>query len=291
MTRKPDLTCAVCAKPMWGTNGALPQGQATCQPCRRSLRPKLQSKQCERCGANFKPDVAATRFCSRRCHNPPRSCEVCNGEYRASYYEQRTCGRYCGAILRGCAIECSVIWRTCQCGAEYSKPGRHCQSAVVHLEATRPPLLPQECDGCGETFTPPNYRGWRYCSSRCSSRAGRMRRRVLEAGSYGHWRWSDFMRIAARFDYCCAYCGDKPERLDPDHVIPLARTGPNTTSNLLPACQRCNGQKTDMFLHEWAAYREARGLPRLRTEWDEDDPRYFHLTAVRSSTNPQVRAA
>lgn len=214
----------------------------------------------------------------------PRSCEICAQQYVPTYYEQRTCGRYCGGILRGVATSCVVAWRECpDCGSEYTKPGRHCARPRAIRPVLPDPQRKVECNECGIAFVPGNSRAWVYCSDRCQRRARRMRRKVREAETFGHWRWSDFMRIAHKFDYCCAYCGDRPVgQLDPDHVIPLAKQGPNTASNLLPACQSCNGQKTDMLLHEWAAYRKRRGLPPLRTTWDESDPRYFHLTAVRS---------
>lgn len=35
MSRRPDMSCAGCGKPMWSGNGSLPQGLARCQPCRR----------------------------------------------------------------------------------------------------------------------------------------------------------------------------------------------------------------------------------------------------------------
>jgi 5-methylcytosine-specific restriction endonuclease McrA len=91
------------------------------------------------------------------------------------------------------------------------------------------------------------------------------------------------MRVARGFGYCCAYCGTKPDRLDPDHVVPLKRGGHNVLSNLLPACNSCNSDKRDLLLKEWPADRERRGLPARATTWAEDDPRYYHLTFVRSA--------
>jgi 5-methylcytosine-specific restriction endonuclease McrA len=207
-----------------------------------------------------------------------RVCEVCDVQYRPTYHEQRTCGRYCGGILRGCAITCDVTWRTCSiCQTTRSDPRRCCTPEPAQAV----PLSTVECDSCGGVFTAPNRREWTYCSARCKNRASGMRRKVREAGTYGHWRWSDFMRIARRFDYRCAYCGAKPQQLDPDHVVPLNRGGPNVAANLLPACQPCNGQKTDRLLHEWADYRARRGLPAIRTTWAHDDARFHHLTAAR----------
>jgi 5-methylcytosine-specific restriction endonuclease McrA len=88
------------------------------------------------------------------------------------------------------------------------------------------------------------------------------------------------MRIARKFNYCCAYCGTKPERLDPDHVTALSRRGPNVLGNLLPACNQCNGDKRDLTLTEWAADRTRRGLSPRTTSWGDEDSRYWHLTAT-----------
>lgn len=145
------------------------------------------------------------------------------------------------------------------------------------------------CASCDRTMIQPaTYPGAylrAYCSAACRGRAKRTRRRGREATTYGEWRWSDFMRIAARFNYCCAYCGTKPDSLDPDHVIPVSRGGSNTTSNLLPACRPCNSHKRDLLLGEWQAERERKQLPPVMTHWPPEDRRFAHLT------DPRHRAA
>ena len=105
-------------------------------------------------------------------------------------------------------------------------------------------------------------------------------RRSREHGQATAWRWSDFTRIARRFDYRCAYCGTKPERLDPEHVVPLSRGGHNGIGNLLPTCMPCNSDKRDLTLDEWAADRERLGKEARRTGWLADDQRFWHLTSV-----------
>lgn len=169
------------------------------------------------------------------------------------------CSRLCGNALRATVTSCPVP-----------------QPRTTAPRIMRSPRL-AECARCGVTFAT-HQPSAETCSKRCNRKQGRIRRRVRETGSFGEWRWSDFMRIAAKFGYCCAYCGQKPERLDPDHVIPLAAGGPNTTTNLLPACASCNCDKRDLSLPDWAAHRAVRGLPIVRTSWDSDDARFWHLT-------------
>lgn len=41
----------------------------------------------------------------------------------------------------------------------------------------------------------------------------------------------------------CYYCGATPKRLTKDHIIPLAKSGPHSMDNIVPACQSCNSKK------------------------------------------------
>lgn len=134
------------------------------------------------------------------------------------------------------------------------------------------PIASGPCGWCGDVFAvrirsdPPQW-----CSERCKRRAVERRRVTRQHGGTG-WRWSDFMRMARSFGYCCAYCGTKPDRLDPDHVVPLARGGDDSLSNLLPTCLLCNSDKRDLLLDEWREDRATRRLPPRNTSAD-----YPHL--------------
>lgn len=147
----------------------------------------------------------------------------------------------------------------------------------AHWVGDSSPVAYRDCGWCGRVFVA-HGDTHAYCNDDCKVRAKRCRRKATEAGTYGYWSWADFMRVAQRFGFCCAYCGDKPERLDPDHVVPLSRGGPNVLANLLPACLRCNSDKRDLLLPEWALDRERRMLPPRATSWGAEDKRYWHLT-------------
>ena len=45
------------------------------------------------------------------------------------------------------------------------------------------------------------------------------------------------------FKQKCAYCGKRTRRLTKDHVIPLAKGGTLTLTNIVPACKSCNSKK------------------------------------------------
>lgn len=138
---------------------------------------------------------------------------------------------------------------------------------------------PRECPGCGCWFCPVYLTRKTTCSYRCRERVKRWKRRAMLAEAQGLFTWSEFMAIARKFDYTCAYCGDRPSGLlEPEHVIPLSRGGSNSSTNLLPACKPCNSDKRDLPLADWARDRARRGLSPRATSWMPGDPRYQHLT-------------
>lgn len=51
------------------------------------------------------------------------------------------------------------------------------------------------------------------------------------------------------WDRKCAYCSEGADTLD--HVIPKSDGGSTVTENLIPACKRCNGSKSNEDWGEW----------------------------------------
>lgn len=204
------------------------------------------------------------------------TCEQCGEPAKSS----RPTGRFCSDACKGKHYS-ATMQRRCKLPADHPV-------MVLIAEARRPkpkpvkpdPRTPRECPGCGCHFSPLHRSSGHMvcCSEPCVRRVQRRRRRAREHGARGSWTWSEFMRIARKFDYCCAYCGTKPERLDPDHVVPLSRGGSDSPSNLLPTCSMCNSSKCAMSLIEWSEWLVARGLPARVTSWTPGDPRYIHLT-------------
>ncbi len=83
-------------------------------------------------------------------------------------------------------------------------------------------------------------------------RAMRHRRRARTAGkpSFTAREWADLVQ---RWDARCSYCGAAGS-LQVDHRTPLARGGPNTIDNILPACGPCNLKKRLMTEEEFRAF-------------------------------------
>lgn len=45
--------------------------------------------------------------------------------------------------------------------------------------------------------------------------------------------------------HTCQYCGDKPIKLEVEHIVPRAQGGKNAWTNVTTACRSCNARKRD----------------------------------------------
>lgn len=82
-------------------------------------------------------------------------------------------------------------------------------------------------------------------------RASQTNRRSREMVNGGCVTGADILALFERFDSRCAKCGDT-ERIEIDHIMPVARGGTNSPSNLQLLCKPCNRSKSDKDPIEWA---------------------------------------
>lgn len=136
------------------------------------------------------------------------------------------------------------------------------------------------CQECDQSYvvrwsgTPPKF-----CTDTCQRRSKRRTRRAREHDAPGNYTWAQVIRLHLLSDRRCSYCDEHVAQPEPDHVVPISRSGRNDIGNILSCCQRCNGDKGDMTPTEWAEYRARRGKPPVRTEFSHKDPRFTHLMA------------
>jgi hypothetical protein len=57
--------------------------------------------------------------------------------------------------------------------------------------------------------------------------------------------------IINAWDGHCAYCGNKPEKITLDHIIPKVKGGMTVRANLVPACASCNVSKNHCDVWAW----------------------------------------
>lgn len=69
------------------------------------------------------------------------------------------------------------------------------------------------------------------------------KRRVLKLNAPGHHTMAEWQALKSYYMDQCLCCGDVPDRLECDHIVPLSRGGSDDISNCQPLCQTCNGHK------------------------------------------------
>lgn len=80
------------------------------------------------------------------------------------------------------------------------------------------------------------------------------RRRARRLGATGTFTPADWARVLGEWAGLCAYCG-MAGLLEADHRTPLSRGGSNDVTNILPACRRCNAEKSTRTEEEYRARR------------------------------------
>jgi hypothetical protein len=222
------------------------------------------SRTCLGCGEIFVPTRWDARHCSRRCtsatHNlrtkrpeETRNCVECEKPYLLTRTDRLTCSLKCSkrridrrrnkGIRDFLCAHCSSVFQAIRSDALYCSSG--C-SRRAYYAANK------------ERLTAASMR-WAMEHPE-EMRARRRKRRALKRdnpGSVGV-EFGDWQRLVRRYRGCCAYCGCRPEVIQMDHVIPLARGGRHAVGNVLPVCPTCNHSKSATLLAEW---RHRRKLP------------------------------
>ena len=75
-------------------------------------------------------------------------------------------------------------------------------------------------------------------------------KRILENGTHD-FTYEQWLSLIGFWDYTCAYCDERGSRLERDHVIPLAKGGEHTLSNIVPSCPSCNRKKETLDMRSW----------------------------------------
>ena len=90
-------------------------------------------------------------------------------------------------------------------------------------------------------------------------RAKHHRRRARKAGQKYHFTASQLRDLWATVKHACACCGininEKSRRID--HIVPLARGGNDTISNIQFLCASCNSQK---WMHDPIKFMQSKGF-------------------------------
>lgn len=75
-------------------------------------------------------------------------------------------------------------------------------------------------------------------------------KRILENGIHD-FTDEQWFHLLAHWDYTCAYCDKRGGTLEREHIIPLAKGGEDTLSNIVPSCGTCNRKKEKLGMRTW----------------------------------------
>lgn len=84
------------------------------------------------------------------------------------------------------------------------------------------------------------------------ARANWRNMRALRVNALGKHNHEDIGRIKENQKGKCYYCGDNPQEIHIDHVIPLVKGGSNYSYNLVVSCRPCNQKKKDKCPWIWS---------------------------------------
>lgn len=192
--KKPDLPCAGCGRLMYRGASSLPEGQATCLPCRRQNRAEREAQRptshgdavCPICHGMFDKSRANQVYCSAICRNSRRpnwTPHVATSTERGYGKEHREERERWKPIVESGQVNCCLCGYWIEPGSKWHldhTPDRTAYRGVAHFgcntkdgasrgarraNAARP-VLGKVCATCGSGFTT-IYPKQAYCSVKC----------------------------------------------------------------------------------------------------------------------------
>lgn len=217
---------------------------------------------CAWCTGEFTAKRKDARYCSRMCHwhgqrgpIPERKCLWCTG----SMQDKRRGALYCSRQHKKNAAGNRFLERNPGYYKRYHRSERMLNWLEITKERRR--AYARQYHRLHPEATAANSKEWREANRTYLQVRERNRKawKINNPGSVGVSE-RDWVRLCRRYHYCCAYCGQKPERtIQMDHIIPLSKGGRHAIGNVLPACGRCNLTKNAALLIVWR-YRKLCGL-------------------------------
>lgn len=204
---------------------------------------------------------AGKRVCSPRVARVTITCEVCglSRSFCPSQAAQRS-GRFCS---KGCATSARNSSRSSKLNLVCAGCGTGHQKWSSEISESGQSYCSKECFHASNPSTF-SYADWAQKNrdrvneqSRKWARKNRSKRQAIQAVRRSADKTgasvSDCVAILALAEGQCTYCGEKADRLQLDHVIPIASGGTSQLQNLIPACKLCNVSKGKKPLDAWLA--------------------------------------
>lgn len=93
---------------------------------------------------------------------------------------------------------------------------------------------------------PDKKRGWArkdYAAHADGYKRRSRERRVRKVNATGHHTEVEWQALCSYYMDQCLSCGDVPDKLTRDHVVPLIKGGSDDIGNIQPLCRSCNDSK------------------------------------------------
>ena len=83
--------------------------------------------------------------------------------------------------------------------------------------------------------------------------------RVAAAREKGTHTFPEWQKLYLEFQLRCVRCGQKGDKLQKDHILPIYRGGADDIENIQPLCGSCNSSKGPESIN-WVAFRRKHGF-------------------------------
>lgn len=188
----------------------------------RSVKTINGCRSCTKCGI-LKPLAAFNK--QRTVISGHRSiCRTCQTTYRKDYYQKNSTKELAYRVANKNELRM------------YKRQWEH-----ANPEKTR-------------SYRRANYLKYRAKHIERAAASGAKRKARLWGAAINDFTLGEWNVLVDVFGKMCAYCGIEPQQLTKDHVIPLARGGNHTYSNIVPACAHCNLSKNKKTADEFLVY-------------------------------------
>jgi len=201
------------------------------------------------------------------------TCEVCGAvKHLLPSVARRRSGRFCSQACKGKSADRRVSTPCAHCGIVTLK-------RRAHLAANRSAFCSPQCLAASKrrddarwrdpeqiraymrayvqaNRTRHNTRSRQWAATHRDKRNELQRARRASQGPQGLTA-KDWTEIRRRYGFRCLACGASESllvRLEPDHVVAIARGGSHSKDNIQPLCRRCNAAKGAKHIDYRAQY-------------------------------------
>jgi hypothetical protein len=222
-----------------------------CEGCREAPTRGVHSNLCPRCGwlrksarnkawcaANRPPRHNTGKWHHARAATPELACTRCGVVQSSTRFTLGVRGR--PGVLQPICLDCKGKEKQRESRRQLlDAPQRTCTKCSRTMDRAEFKPNGWWCAQCRAQY---GKAWWRANPGKLREREQRRRARKLAVAKvdFTDEQWLEILEI---HDNRCAYCLERCDRLERDHVVALSCGGDHSADNIVPACRRCNASK------------------------------------------------